>query len=156
MMLSIAGIFFLSLLILDVNKGTGSRLIEQYSNEAVIEATGIVGGLFEEIQSRAFDEETITGSVKKSNLLTNLISIGPDSAEYLSTSFDDIDDYNNYMLVDSTTGMGDFTLMVNVYYVEEDDPDSDSSSSTFLKRIRIAINNQYLPVILVFNRLVSY
>lgn len=156
MMLSIAGIFFLTMLILNVNKGTGSRLIEQYSNEAVIEATGIAEGLFEEIQSRAFDEETIAGSVKESKLLTNLKNVGTDSSEYLNTSFDDIDDYNNYMLVDSTTGMGDFTLRVNVYYVEEDDPDSDSSSSTFLKRVRIAINNQYLPAIMVFNRLISY
>ena len=156
MLLSIAGIFFLTMLILDVNKGTGSRLIEQYSNEAVMEATGIVGGLFEEIQSRAFDEKTTTKSVKKSNLLTAVKDIGPDSTEYLSTTFDDIDDYNNFIQVDSTTGMGDFTLRVNVYYVDEDDPNSDSSSSTFLKRVRIAINNQYLPTRLIFNRLISY
>ena len=50
MILAIGGIFFLSLLILNVNTSTGNRIIEVSSNEAVIQATGIAEGIFEEIQ----------------------------------------------------------------------------------------------------------
>ncbi|MCH9029934.1 MAG: hypothetical protein IH819_10060 [Bacteroidetes bacterium] len=58
--------------------------------------------------------------------------------------------------MDSSSGMGDFDYRIDVYYVEESSPDSDSSSRTFLKRVRVAIENQYLPVTLIFYRLISY
>ena len=62
MMLSIAAIFFISLLIIKVNKGTGQRITDVVSNESTIQATALAEGLFEEIQARAFDEETVSNS----------------------------------------------------------------------------------------------
>ncbi len=156
MILAIGGIFFLSLLILNVNTSTGNRIIEVASNEAVIQATGIAEGIFEEIQSRAFDEETVSKPIDKANKLTVNVMLGKDTTENLSTSFDDIDDYNNYLETFNSSGMGDFDVRVNVYYVKEDDPDYESTVRTFLKRVRVTIENQYLPVTLTFYRLVSY
>jgi len=156
MILAIGGIFFLSLLILNVNTSTGNRIIEVSANEAIIQATGIAEGIFEEIQSRAFDEETVSKSVSVANELTGVDSLGSEDGEFSINTFDDIDDYDNYVGTDSSSGMGDFHYRVDVYYVEESSPDSDSSSRTFLKRIRVAIENQYLPVTLIFYRLISY
>ena len=156
MMLSIAAIFFVALLIMNVNAGTGQRITELVSNESTIQSTALAEGLFEEIQSRAFDEETVIKSVAKVNLLSTVLSLGKDTGEYLNTSFDDIDDYNNYVTSYNTSGMGEFSIRVNVFYVEEDSPYGESSTRTFLKQIRVAIDNQYLPTTLTFNRLVSY
>lgn len=158
MILAIGGIFFLSLLILNVNTSTGNRIIEVSANEAVIQATGIAEGIFEEIQSRAFDEETISKPCSVANDLTGVISLGEDASENATnkSTFDDIDDYDNYIGADSSSGMGDFDYRIDVYYVEESSPGTASSIRTFLKRVRVAIENQYLPVTLIFYRLISY
>jgi hypothetical protein len=158
MMLSIGGIFFLSLLIINVNTGTGNRITELVSNESVIQATALAEGMFEEIQSRAFDEGTITRSLHKADSLTSPIKLGVDATEIngKSSTFDDIDDFNNHTENYNSSGMGNFGMRVNVYYVQEDKPDAESSVSTFLKRVRIVISNQYLPTKLTFNRLISY
>lgn len=157
-MLSIGGIFFLSLLIMNVNTGTGNRITELVSNESVIQATALAEGMFEEIQSRAFDEETVTGALDKAESLTSPIKLGVDATEIhgKSYTFDDIDDFNNHTKNYTSSGMGNFGIRVNVYYVKEDTPDDESSVSTFLKRVRIVVANQYLPTELTFNRLISY
>ena len=156
MILAIGGIFFLSLLILNVNTSTGNRIIEVSANEAIIQATGIAEGIFEEIQSRAFDEETVSKSVSVAKDLTGVDSLGSEAGESSINTFDDIDDYDNYIGTDSSSGMGNFDYRVDVYYVKEDSPEDDSSNRTFLKQLRIAIENQYLPVTLIFYRLISY
>ena len=158
MMLSIGGIFFLSLLIINVNTGTGNRITELISNESVIQATALAEGMFEEIQSRAFDEGTVTNALYKADSLTSPIKLGVDATEIngKTITFDDIDDFNNHTEDYNSSGMGNFRLRVNVYYVQEDKPDDESSISTFLKRVRIVIANQYLPTTLTFNRLISY
>ena len=155
-MLSIAGIFFLSMLIINVNRGTGDRITELASNESVIQATALAEGMFEEIQSRAFDEKTVDKPIHQANLLTPANKMKKDFGEVSSTSFDDIDDYNNYTRHFSSGGMGNFVTRVNVYYVEEASPEEESIKRTFLKCVRISVNNQYLPTELIFNRLVSY
>ena len=156
MMLSIGGIFFLSLLIINVNTGTGNRITELVSNKAVIEATALAEGTFEEIRSRSFDEETVSNPIDQANLLTTPFQLGKDGAENGHASYDDIDDFNNDITTYNASGMGDFEVRVNVYYVEEDDPDYDSTTQTFLKRVRIRVTNNYLPTELIFNRLISY
>ena len=156
MMLSIAAIFFISLLIINVNKGTGQRITDLVSNESTIQATALAEGLFEEIQARAFDEETVSKSVKKPDLLSSVDKLGKDGPEHGKTTFDDIDDYNNYLTTYTASGMGEFSIRVNVFYVEDVSPYGESTSRTFLKQIRVAIDNQYLPTTITFNRLVSY
>ena len=85
MMLSIAAMIFLSMLILNVHSSTTDKLIILYSNEAVIEATGIVQAVFEEIQTKAFDENTVSDAAKERNLLTPVLSLGADSSEAVYT-----------------------------------------------------------------------
>jgi hypothetical protein len=119
MMLSIVAMIFLSMLILNVHSSTSDKLIILYSNESVIEATGIVQAIFEEIQTKAFDEATTTTAVKERDLFTPVLSLGKESGEVVYSDFDDIDDYNNYTLTDTANVMGTFSLAVLVHYVEE-------------------------------------
>lgn len=156
MMLSIAAIFFVSLLIINVNKSTGQRITELATNESTIQSTALAEGLFEEIMAKAFDEKTITNTVGSADSLSSVSDLGKDDTESSNTSFDDIDDYNNYLTTYNSSGMDKFSIRVNVFYVEENSPYSESSTRTFLKQIRIAIDNQYLPATLTFNRLISY
>jgi hypothetical protein len=156
MMLSIAAMIFLSMLILNVHSSTTDKLIILYSNEAVIEATGIVQAVFEEIQTKAFDEVTTTSAAKERNLLTPVESLGQDSSETVYTDFDDIDDYNGLSITDSANVMGEFDLAVLVYYVAETSPYDSSGTRTFIKRVDVSITNESLPTTLTFKKLISY
>jgi len=156
MILSIAGMIFLSMLILNVHSSTTDKLIILYSNEAVIEATGIVQAVFEEIQTKAFDENTVSDAAKERNLLTPLGSLGKDSSEVVYTDFDDIDDYNGLSITDTANVMGQFNLAVWVYYVDETSPYDSSGIRTYIKRVDISISNESLPTTLSFKKLISY
>ena len=156
MMLSIAAMIFLSMLILNVHSSTTDKLIILYSNEAVIEATGIVQAVFEEIQTKAFDENTISYVAKERNLLTPLGSLGKDSSEVVYTDFDDIDDYSGLSITDSANVMGEFELDVLVYYVDETSPYDSSGTRTYIKRVDVSITNESLPTTLTFKKLISY
>jgi len=156
MILSIAGMIFLSMLILNVHSSTTDKLIILYSNEAVIEATGIAQAVFEEIQTKAFDENTVSDAAKERNLLTPLGSLGKDSSEVVYTDFDDIDDYNGLSITDTANVMGQFNLAVWVYYVDETSPYDSSGIRTYIKRVDISISNESLPTTLSFKKLISY
>ncbi len=156
MILSIAGMIFLSMLILNVHSSTTDKLIILYSNEAVIEATGIAQAVFEEIQTKAFDENTVSLAAKERNLLTPLGSLGKDSSEVVYTDFDDIDDYNGLSITDTANVMGQFNLAVWVYYVDETSPYDSSGIRTYIKRVDISISNESLPTTLSFKKLISY
>jgi hypothetical protein len=156
MMLSIVAMIFLSMLILNVHSSTSDKLIILYSNEAVIEATGIVQAVFEEIQTKAFDEATTTSAAKERTMLTPVLSLGYDSSEVVYSDFDDIDDYNDYTLTDTANVMGTFELAVLVRYAEETAPYDTTNTRTYMKRVDISINNESLPTTLTFNKLISY
>jgi len=156
MMLSIAAMIFLSMLILNVHSSTTDKLIILYSNEAVIEATGIVQAVFEEIQTKAFDEATTSNPAKERNLLTPVLSLGADTSEAVYTDFDDIDDYNGLSITDTANVMGEFYLAVLVYYVDETSPYDSSGTRTYIKRVDVTISNVSLPTTLSFKKLISY
>ena len=156
MMLSIVAMIFLSMLILNVHSSTSDKLIILYSNESVIEATGIVQAIFEEIQTKAFDEVTTTAPAKERDLLTSALSLGKETGEVACTDFDDIDDYKNYTLNDTANVMGEFNLEVAVNYVEETSPYNITNEKTYMKRVDISISNESLPTTLTFNKLISY
>ncbi len=156
MMLSIGAMIFLSMLILNVHSYTSDKLIIIYSNEAVIEATGIAQAIFEEIQTKAFDEETISEAATERSLLTQADALGKETGEVYYNDFDDIDDYNNFNVTDSANVMGTFDLAVLVYYVDETTPYNTSNTITYMKRVDISIINESLPTTLIFNKLISY
>jgi len=156
MLLSIGGMLFLSLLVINVNKATSFRILSIYSNEAVIEATAIAEAMIEDIQTKAFDEQTVSTVVTDGNLLTSSYSLGAESGEIFITQFDDVDDYDKYAITDTVNVMGDFSVNVTVNYIVEDDLDQTSANPTFLKRVTVTINNSNLPSTLIFERIISY
>jgi hypothetical protein len=156
MMLSIVAMIFLSMLILNVHSSTSDKLIILYSNESVIEATGIVQAIFEEIQTKAFDEATTTSAAKERSMLTQVESLGTETGEAVYSDFDDIDDYDEYLLTDTANVMGKFELAVLVRYAEETAPYDTTNTRTYMKRVDISITNASLPTTLTFNKLISY
>ncbi len=156
MLLTIAGVFLLSNLILNVHKANTERMIATYTSESVIDASGLAQSVIDEIQTKAFDENTITKAISKTELLTSVKNLGPETGEVKNTDFDDIDDYNNYTTKITLDRMGDFDVKVNIAYVNTLNPQVKSSSSTFSKHVEVLVTNYSLMDTLKFNHIISY
>jgi hypothetical protein len=156
MLISIAGIFLLSNLILNVNKANTERILSTYTNETVIDASGIAQSFIEEIQKKAFDEKTINNAVWMTDSLTTVYDLGPETGEYLNTEFDDIDDYHNYTTTVTLDRMGDFNIAIILDYVNTMNPKVISGTPTFSKRIEVLLTNHSLLDTLKYYHVVSY
>ena len=154
--LTIASIFLLSTLILNVHSATTERITTMYSNESVITASGIAQSIIDELQTKGFDEKTIYKMVTKTDSLTQTNFLGKDAEETLSTLFDDIDDYDTYTRTDSLNRMGKFNTKVSVYYIDKNNPDTKSSIRTFTKRVDVQITNFSFPDTLKFYHIIGY
>jgi len=156
MLLSIAGVFLLSNLILNVHKANTERMLSIYTSESVIDASGLAQSILDEIQTKAFDEKTTTSAVSVTDSLTSVNKLGPDSGELINTGFDDIDDYNNFSTTIVLDRMGAFAIKVNVTYVNTLNPQTKSNSPTFSKHVQVAVTNYSLLDTLKFDHIISY
>jgi len=154
--LTIAGIFLLSILFLTVNKNNSEKASSLYKSGSVIDANGVAQSIIDEIQCKAFDEQTITKCVWSSDSLTSSKSLGPEYGETQHTQFDDVDDYNNYSTVINVGEYGDFGVYTVVSYVNNMKPNSISSVPTYSKRIEVAITNFSIPDTLKYYHVISY
>ena len=156
MLLTIAGVFLLSNLILNVHKANTNRLLTNYTSESVIDASGLAQSIIDMIQSKAFDENTVSKAVWQTDSLTSANNLGPETGEYQHTEFDDIDDYNKYSTTVTLDRMGDFDINVSVFYVNTLNPQIKSSTPTYSKKIELSITNYSLLDTLKYYHIVSY
>lgn len=123
-----------------IGQSTGTDLYYQ----SMISGTGIAQSLVEEVQGKKFDQQTISKTVTSADSLTPVSSLGPDAGETYYYQFNDVDDYDNHTRIDSLKVFGNFYSKVDVYYVENMNPDVTSASPTFAKRIDVKTYNKYL------------
>ena len=76
--------------------------------------------------------------------------------EYTKNQFDDIDDFNNYTEADSADRIGVFRLSVGVNYVSESNINSSTYTQTFLKKITVYVDNEFLSNTLILDYVVGY
>jgi hypothetical protein len=156
MLLTIAAVFLLSNLILNVHKANTGRLLANYTSESVIDASGLAQSIIDQIQTKAYDEKTTIAAVWNSDSLTSAKNLGPELGEYKHTEFDDIDDYNNFSTTVTLDRMGDFDINVKVFYVNTINPDTKSSIPTYSKKIELLLTNYSLLDTLKYHHIVSY
>lgn len=155
-LLVIGALIILGSLVLTFNRSTQNVNANNYFNIAVIDATASAQSLIEGIQTKAFDENTITSSVSAASALTANASLGPDAGESITTHFDDVDDYKNYTEIDTFQQFGQFTVSVDVNYVQKYSPETVSATPTFLKKIDVTVSNSFLTRSLTLSRIITY
>jgi hypothetical protein len=96
-------------------------------------------------QELCFDEATIDSNLTPAeiNSLTAPGSLGPEdpTVEKDLKTFNDIDDWNNFQIVDSTMQgiVGTYKTKFSCYYVNPLNIDQVSASRTFAKRLDISV-----------------
>ena len=163
--LVLGAIVLLSIFILRVYTTENSNTKNTVTNSAIIKATAIAQTLLEQIQTEAFDQQTVSKSVSTPDSLTLPSALGRDGANEVvnnSLTYNDIDDYIGYMETDTVGSNDIFNVKVtNVSYctsLKDANPVSPSSVRTFSKRVDISVYNKYLNLIdtLKLSKIISY
>jgi len=155
-LLTLAGMLLLSFLFLSVNKNNSERATTLYKTGSIIDANGAAQSIIDEIQCKAFDENTINKCVWGADSLTTPNNLGPDYGETLNTQFDDVDDYNNYSTVITVGNFGDFNIHTSVKYIINMNPAISSGTQTYSKKIEVSITNFSYPDTLKYYHVISY
>lgn len=131
-----------------------------------ITATSLGTSMLEQSSAMAFDEASVDSGVTASSVLTATASFGPDASESSETLYDDIDDYHNYVKIDSLEHSAIFKTRVTVSYITISGSNVvTTSSKAFSKQVTVDITSDYLvnysvtpavPETLRFKQIFSY
>jgi hypothetical protein len=159
MLLTIGGVILFSTFVLYTNVLMFDNVKVSADNEFVITAISLAQSVIDEAKMKAFDENTVSGSVTSPSSLTpsnSLSSEGsgeavsnPDTAQQNGsaslTKFDDIDDYNGYVRLVDTPRAENYRIETAVNYASETYPDSIKSSQTFCKKMTVTVTSPFIP-----------
>ena len=134
----------LSILILNVNRTVLSYKDNSLQAEAITATSSVAQQMIDLIKSKAFDQQTVNASVTDINDFTSPNALGPGGGETFST-FNDVDDYNNYSAIVSTPRLGGVSILVKVRYVDPVQPDITVGTRTRMKRTQVNTYSVYLP-----------
>ena len=146
MMITVGAIMLLTMVILRVNNNFLGTDVTLMRAKFGILATSLGTSIIEEANSKSFDEASVDNGVNSTTLLTQAVSLGPESGE-VYPEFDDFDDFNGLTFNtrdDSTFMSAVFDVEVTVRYVSEGNLDGYSGSRTWHKKIDVAITSESL------------
>jgi hypothetical protein len=146
-LLTIMALMLMGRIILSTNTATLNSGFTKDIAEYRITATSLGTSTLENANALAFDEASVDTFLTQSriNELTASNSLGPDAGETDPTLFDDIDDYNNYVKIDTVTNSAIFNTMVSVSYITVSSGTiSTTTSKTFNKMITVKVTSDYL------------
>ena len=151
--MSIGAIALLALISLRFNTTVLENKTTEIENKVYLTAFSLADDLIEEIKQKAFDEQTVEWRAIPVDQLTSYSSFGPiDPGESSVNDFDDIDDYHGYQKSVSLPHVENYSVMSTVEYVTAANPDINSSSQTYFKKIIVRVTSPYIshPVRLSF------
>jgi len=142
-MLTLAAMVLLSFLILRVNNLFLQTTTTLNTSKFDVLAFSLAQSMIQEIEANAFDQNTVSAVVSAASSLSS--TLGPETGETYST-FNDIDDYNNYTKTDTVPKKSGvvFNMKCKIDYVTSTAPDVASVTQTFNKRITIYVTSPFM------------
>jgi len=142
-MLSMGAMVLLSLSSLRFNSAVLQTSSIEIENKVYLTAFSLADDMIEEIKNKSFDQTTTKFLTTIVSSLTKADSLGPEAGETALT-FNDIDDYNNYVKSVSAPHAENYRVTTKVYYVDGDDPDENTDTQTFYKKAEVTVTSPYL------------
>ena len=148
-LLAIGAVLLFGLVSLRFNSTVVQNISIEVENKVYLTAFSLADDMIEEIKQKAFDERTIDFITPNASQLT--LPLGKETGEAWP-NFNDVDDYEDYHKQVGLPYLETYDINVHVFYVEKDDPDTESSTQTFYKKVEVTVtsNNMSLPVVLSF------
>jgi hypothetical protein len=138
--LAIGGLILLSIFALTLNSSIVQNQATLYQSEGILDAYAVAQKYLEQAEVFRFDEDksaTIPNSFTYSN------NLGPDTGEKYP-HYDDIDDFNNFSITDTTSGHSHYLINISVYYIKKSKPKKPTSTSTYFKRMEVTVSSEFL------------
>jgi len=133
--------------IVDQNESMLERQYEVY-------AVSLAQSFIEEAKVKKFDANITNPSSPNANDFTNHPALGPETGETYAT-FNDVDDYKGFSKTDSS-GLGEFSVALQVGYVQETNPDAVVNNRTFYKKLTVTVTHRFLKTPVVLNNVFGY
>jgi len=155
-MLTIGAIALFSLISIRFNSSVLENMTVEVENKAYLTAFSLADDLMEEIKQKAFDDQTVVFRSINPWELTPRNQFAPESVDSGETSdlstWDDIDDYNEYTRPVSLPHFEGYLVSCSVDYVTKNNVNLESLAQTFFKRVRVTVSSDYMrnPVTLSF------
>ncbi len=169
-----AFVFFGTLLVFDNNLIIANQGLSA-ENEMSVVAFSAAQSIINEAKTKAFDQKVALSptDVPDSTYMTPGDSLGPESAEFVPSPdtltaagfasamrFNDVDDYNGYrrLATTSQTRADTLHLSVVVQYVTFANPDVPvaGAARSYLKRMTVSVSSAYIPRSYSFSHIFSY
>jgi len=130
------------------------------NNEAEAEyqimAINLLDKFIDQVAFKSFDEASVNGRPNDiPDSFTSPSNLGPEANE-IYPNFDDVDDYHNLSLTDTTSSGMDYTIKVDIGYVTFDDTENFSSTQSIMKRMNVSIISTSIPDKMHLSRIFSY
>ena len=152
MLITIGALMLLSLVILRVNNNFLSTNTVLMENKFGVLAVSLGTSVLEEAQGKAFDQNTDSSAVTD---LTELSTIGPETGE-VDPLYNDFDDFDGLVRVDSTLPSAPFKIECQVVYINSTNPDGSSASKTWHKKLTVTVTSEFMQDTITLSSIYSY
>jgi hypothetical protein len=156
MIILVGAIAILGRFSLTVNNALAHNEIHVIQSEYELNAIAIAESYFRQAWLKSFDENTVNSfpaSIPED--FTDDEALGVDTGESYP-NFDDIDDFNDFSILDTADNGMAYTLAISVGYITADNKENFANSPTTLKRMNIAIGGDYLRNTVNLSRIYPY
>jgi hypothetical protein len=143
MLLVLAAIVLFSLLAINVNRTIYSSETQTNKSEYLATATAVGQSVMNKISNKAFDQGTINNPAFNFAIITAPDSLNCETGESYST-YNDVDDYNNYTESDTTPRSDVYNVRVQVNYVNDNNFLDIINSKSHTKRIEVLVTSNYM------------
>jgi hypothetical protein len=138
--LAIGGLILLSIFALSLNSSIVQNQSILYQSEGILDAYAIAQKYLEQAEVFRFDENK---SATIPSSFTYLNNLGPDTGEQYPY-YNDIDDFNNFSITDSTSGHSHYLINISVYYITKSNPEIPTPTRTYFKRMEVTVSSEFL------------
>ena len=152
MMITLGAMVLLSIVILRVTNNFMNTDVLLMESKFGVLAVSLATSVMEEATGKSFDEESDSGTVLT---LGDLSSIGPDPGEAYP-NFDDFDDYDGLVKIDSSMPSAIYKVECNVNFVNPANLNGISAAKTWHKRLTVRVTTPSSPDTIEMKTIYSY
>lgn len=145
---ALIAMLLLALLSLTLQRGTHSAERRQIVNEMTTQLVGVGIDVIEHIGRQPFDSQTDSNKVATVPPVTNAAQLTPKGSFGGCTDYnacEDVDDFDGLTITRDVGGL-DFDVVIEINYVDENNPDVQPGFNTFAKEIRLSISSPHLYI----------
>lgn len=165
MMLTIAAFMLLGLVMLNFRTANFQSEEVLDGNEYTQKAVAIGRSLIEEIKTKVYDQKLVSAKIVR---LTDFSSCGPAPIEKYP-DFPDVDDFHGSVFRSPAPGTTPtnttpkclwdtwgYTVAVRVQFVWPNNPDVETTTRTFAKRVQLRISNEFTDEVVIMSYIAAF